>query len=53
MMIITTIIMIIRISIYKYKSVIVHIELFAETLKILNHRILMMEYCLTGKAYVQ
>ena len=40
--------MIIRINIYKYKSVIVHIELFAETLKIL-----MMEYCLTGKAYVQ
>ena len=29
------------------------IELFVESLKILSHRILMMEYCLTEKAYIQ
>ena len=32
-------------------SILVYIELFVGTLKILNHIILMMEYCSTDKAY--
>ena len=36
------------------KSVsLVHIELFTGTLKILNHRILMKDYCSTDKVYVK
>ena len=34
-------------------SVVVYIKLFVGTLQILKHGILMMEYCLVDKVYVQ
>ena len=48
-----TLIIMIYIYIYINLSVLVHIELFAGTLNISHHRLLMMEYCSTDKAYVQ